>query len=212
MPSTTPLPPDLPPPVDRPRAAVFLDRDGTMIHETGYLSRIEDLRWFPYTADAIRLLHRAGFLVCVTTNQGGIGLGLYTEDTMQSLHRQMAATLEAAGARVDGWFHCPHHPSALVEALRVDCDCRKPKPGMIRQAAARFGVDLSASFVVGDKMADIGSAEQAGARGILVRTGYGEDTVRANGGAVPGAAYVAMDLMEATSWVLLHSGHPVDRA
>lgn len=211
MPSTTPLPPDFSHHADRRRAAVFLDRDGTMIHETGYLSRIEDLRWFPYTADAIRLLNRAGFLVCVTTNQGGIGLGLYTEATMESLHAEMTRTLVAAGARVDGWFHCPHHPSALIESLRVDCDCRKPKSGMIGQAVARFGIDASMSFVVGDKMADIGSAQHAGARGILVRTGYGEDTVRANGGAVPGAAYVAMDLMEATSWVLLESGHPRDR-
>ncbi len=182
-----------------------------MVHEAGYLSRIEDLRWFSYTADAVRLLNRAGFLVCVTTNQGGIGLGLYTEATMQSLHAAMTSTLEAAGARVDGWFHCPHHPSALIASLRVDCDCRKPKSGMIQQAVAQFGIDPSRSFVVGDKMADIGSAQHAGARGILVRTGHGDDTVRANGGVVPGAAHVAMDLMEATSWVLLQSGHPLDR-
>jgi D-glycero-D-manno-heptose 1,7-bisphosphate phosphatase len=187
------------------RPAAFLDRDGTMIHEAGYLGRLDDLRWFPWTADAVRLLNRAGFLVCVTTNQGGIGLGLYTEAFLHDLHARMAATLEAAGARIDGWFHCPHHPSAIVERLRVDCTCRKPQAGMIRQAADRFEIDLARSFVIGDKLADVGLAGNAGARGILVRTGYGDDVYRAHGGQVPGAAHVAADLMEATAWLLADS-------
>jgi D-glycero-D-manno-heptose 1,7-bisphosphate phosphatase len=184
------------------RPAVFLDRDGTMIHDAGYLSRIEDLRWFPWTSEAIRLLNRAGLLVCVTTNQSGVGLGLYTEAFVQRLHAEMAAALDAGGARVDGWFYCPHHPSAFVEAFRRDCDCRKPQPGMVRQAAERLGIDPSRSFVVGDKLADLGLAEQVGARGILVRTGNGEEVVRSHGGRVPGAACVAADLMAATAWVL----------
>ncbi len=187
------------------RPAVFLDRDGTMIHEAGYLGRLDDLRWFGWTADAIRLLNRAGFLVCVTTNQGGIGLGLYTETFLHELHARMAATLEQNGARVDGWFYCPHHPSAIIEDLRRECDCRKPRPGMIRQAAERFDIDLDASFVVGDKLADVGLASQAGARGILVRTGYGDDVVAAHRGDVPGAAYIAGDLMAAVAWLLADS-------
>jgi len=188
------------------RPAVFLDRDGTMIHETGYLGRVDDLKWFPWTIDAIRLLNRAGFLVCVTTNQGGIGLGLYTEAFLQDLHAMMAATLEANGASVDGWFYCPHHPSAIVDALRVECACRKPRPGMIQQASDRFAIDLSRSFVIGDKLADVRLAEHAGARGILVQTGYGDDVYRAHGGRVPGAAHVAADLMAAVAWVLADSG------
>ena len=188
--------------------AVFLDRDGTMIHEAGYLGRLDDLRWFPWTADAIRLLNRAGFLVCVTTNQGGIGLGLYTESFVQDLHARMAATLEASGARVDGWFYCPHHPSAVIDELRRDCDCRKPRAGMIRQAIDRFGIDPALSFVVGDKRADVGLAEQAGARGVLVRTGYGNDVVAAHGGHVTGAAHVAGDLMGAVAWLLSESRTP----
>jgi D-glycero-D-manno-heptose 1,7-bisphosphate phosphatase len=190
------------------RRAVFLDRDGTMIHEAGYLGRVEDVRWFPWTCDAIRLLNRAGFLVCVTTNQGGIGLGLYTEALMREVHAHMSATLDASGARVDGWFYCPHHPSAIVEALRLECDCRKPRAGMIEQAVERFGIDRRQSFVIGDKLADVGLAANAGARGVLVRTGYGEDVVRAYPAGVPGAAHVADDLMAATSWVLAESGHP----
>lgn len=179
-----------------------------MIHDVGYLSRLEDVRWFPWTIDAVRLLNRAGFLVCVTTNQGGVGLGFYPEDFVRQVHDEMAARLAASGGQVDGWFHCPHHPLALVESLRVECDCRKPRPGMIRQAAGRFEIDLSRSFVVGDKLADVEMAAGVNARGVLVRTGYGDAEVQRHGGAVPGAAYVAADLMDATAWILLHTGHP----
>jgi histidinol-phosphate phosphatase family protein len=184
------------------RAAVFLDRDGTMIHEANYLNRLEALRWFPWTTEAIRLLNRAGMLVCVTTNQGGIGLGFFTDAFVAELHAQMTATIEAAGAHVDGWFYCPHHPSATTEALRVTCDCRKPRTGMIAQAVERFGIDPARSYVVGDKHTDLEFARNAGARGVLVRTGYGEEVVRAYDGAVPDASCVAADLMAAVAWIL----------
>jgi D-glycero-D-manno-heptose 1,7-bisphosphate phosphatase len=184
------------------RPAVFLDRDGTMIHEAGYLSRIDDLRWFPWTVDAVRLLNRAGFFVFVVTNQGGVGLGLYPEATVHAIHDAMTSTLERGGARVDGWFYCPHHPEARIDALRIDCDCRKPKPGLVRQAAAAFDVDLPRSFVIGDKRSDVDLARGVGANGVLVRTGYGDDVVQAHAGVVPGAAHVAADLMAATAWLL----------
>jgi len=187
--------------------AVFLDRDGTMIEDGGYVGRLADVRWYPYTLDAVRLLNRAGFLVCVTTNQAGVARGYYTEGDVRALHGQMAAHLEAGGARIDGWFHCPHHPNADVPAYRVACACRKPEPGMIHQACERFAIDLSHSFVVGDKVLDVEAATRAGARGILVRTGYGADVVRAHGAAVPHAAFVADDLMAAVSWVLAGSDH-----
>lgn len=187
------------------RRAVFLDRDGTMIEDVGYLSRVEDVRWFPCTADVIRLLNREGFLVCVTTNQAGIARGFYTEATLEDIHARMAATLDASGARVDGWFYCPHHPEASVPRYRSACGCRKPAPGLIRQACERFDIDLAQSFVIGDKAADLGAARQAGARGILVRTGYGEALWRAHGDNVPDAAHVAMDLMAAASWVIVES-------
>lgn len=194
------------------RPAVFLDRDGTMIREAGYLARFDDLVWFSYTADAIRLLNRAGFLVCVTTNQGGVGLGLYPESFVHEVHAHMTATLSAAGAHVDGWFYCPHHPLAVSEAYRQTCECRKPKGGMVRQATDRFDIDLPRSFVVGDKTGDIGLATSVGARGILVRTGHGEDTLKACGGALPEAACIAADLMAATAWLLAESGHPREGA
>jgi D-glycero-D-manno-heptose 1,7-bisphosphate phosphatase len=186
--------------------AVFLDRDGTMVRDVGYLSRREDLHWLPYTIDAIRLLNRAGFLVFVITNQGGIALGFCTEAFVRETHDEMSAFIAAAGGRVDGWFFCPHHPLARDRGVRVECECRKPKTGMIRQASEQFAIDLARSFVVGDKIADVDLAAGIGARGILVRTGYGEAEVKRHNGDVPGAAYVAAELMDATTWILLESG------
>lgn len=190
------------------KPAVFLDRDGTLIHDVGYLSRVEDVQWFPWSIDAIRLLNRAGFLVCVTTNQGGIGLGFYDADLVRRVHAEMAATVDTAGAHIDGFFFCPHHPVAIVEALRVECDCRKPRPGMIRQAEQQFAIDLAHSFVVGDKIADIGLATSVGARGLLVKTGYGHAELERHGGDIPGAAFVAETVLEAASWILTTSGFP----
>ncbi|HXT71713.1 MAG TPA: HAD family hydrolase [Vicinamibacterales bacterium] len=194
------------------RPAVFLDRDGTMIQDVGYLSRREDLQWFSWTIDAIRLLNRAGFVVCVTTNQGGVGLGFYEEQFVKDLHREMSETIAAAGGRVDGWYYCPHYPTAVIDALRMDCDCRKPKPGMIHQATSDFAIDLERSYVVGDKIGDVGLAAAVGAKGVLVRTGFGELELRRRDGAVPGATHVAPTLAEAAAWILLDAGFPKERA
>jgi D-glycero-D-manno-heptose 1,7-bisphosphate phosphatase len=190
------------------RPAVFLDRDGTMVHDVGYLSRLEDLQWFPWTIEAVRLLHRAGFLLCVTTNQSGIALGFCTDAFVRRVHDEMSAAIDAAGGKIDGWFYCPHHPQAAIDALRVECDCRKPRPGMIRQAQTLFDIDLSRSFVIGDKLADVGLAEAVGARGILVRTGYGESELVRHDGRIAGTAHVAADLLGAASWILAETGHP----
>ncbi len=184
------------------KRAVFLDRDGTMVQDAGYLDRRENLRWFPWTIDAIRLLNRAGYLVCVTTNQGGIGKGLYPEAFVQETHREMAETLTRSGGRVDGWYYCPHHPQAVIESLRLDCACRKPKAGMVEQAVRDLAIDPRRSFVVGDKFADLGMGKAAGAVSILVRTGEGASELARHGGEAPDAACVAADLMEATSWIL----------
>ena len=188
--------------------AVFLDRDGTMIRDVGYLSRLEDIEWFPWSIDAIRLLNRAGFAVCVTTNQGGIGMGYYDEGFVRKTHAEMAAAVTAAGGHIHGWFFCPHHPLATDERLRVDCDCRKPKPGMIRQAEASLSIDVTRSFVVGDKQADVAAGNSAGAQSILVKTGYGSSELQRLGGTMPGAAFVAETLAEAASWILETSGFP----
>ena len=187
---------------------MFLDRDGTLIHDVGYLSRVEDVQWFPSAIEAVRLLNRAGFLVCVTTNQGGIGLGFYDEALVRRVHDMLSADLARAGARVDGYYFCPHHPRAIREDLRLDCECRKPKPGMIRQAQADLGIDLTRSFVVGDKPADVGLAASVGATGLLVKTGHGQTELHRHGGRMPGAAFIADTVFEAVSWILTSAGFP----
>ena len=181
--------------------AVFLDRDGVLLHDLGYLARREDLRWYPYATEAVRLLNRAGFLVFVTTNQGGVGLGYYSEAFVRETHAEMARRLESGGARVDGWFFCPHHPRAITDALRIDCACRKPAPGMVQAAADAHAIDLRRSFVVGDKATDMGLARAVGARGVFVLTGQGQAELARAGGTMP-SAWTAPDLMAAAAWIL----------
>lgn len=166
-----------------PRPAVFLDRDGTLNEDVGYLSALSHLTIYPWAIDAVRLLNRAGYVVAVVTNQGGIGRKMIAPEFVPVLHAEMARRFAAGGARIDGWYSCPHHPDALIEALRVDCACRKPKPGLPQQAARELGIDLARSWVVGDKWLDVQLAGAIGGRGVLVRTGWGrlEEAVRPPG-------------------------------
>jgi len=168
------------------RPAVFLDRDGTINEDVGYLSELAHLTLYPWAIDAVRLLKRAGYLVVMVTNQGGIGRRMIRPEFPAELHAVIDRRLAAAGAAVDGWYLCPHHPEALVEDLRAECRCRKPAPGMALDAAQDLGIDLTRSWVIGDKWIDVQLAERVGGRGILVRTGWGmlEEAVRPEGQAV----------------------------
>jgi D-glycero-D-manno-heptose 1,7-bisphosphate phosphatase len=182
------------------RRAVFLDRDGTMIEERGYLNRLDLVSPFPFTAGAIGRLRRAGLAVVVITNQAGIARGLFDETFVRSVHAHLN-TLLPPDAIPDAYYFCPHHPEGVVEAYRVTCRCRKPAPGLVEQAAADLDLDVARSFVVGDKWLDVGLANQAGARGILVRTGYGADTADA---PPPGmrAERVVATLSEAADYII----------
>ncbi len=183
------------------RRAVFLDRDGTLIEESGYLDRLERLVFFPYTVDAVRVLNRAGFAVVVVTNQAGIARGIVQESFVGEAHRHISARLEAGGARIDGFYYCPHYPTGVVEVYRTSCDCRKPEPGMFRRAAAELDLDLAGSFVVGDKWHDLQAGQAVGARGVLVRTGWGwKDEAAPKPGV--GADAIVDNLMEAAAWIL----------
>lgn len=168
------------------RPAVFLDRDGTLNEDVGYLSAIAHLTLYPWAIDAVRLLNRAGYPVVVVTNQGGIGRRMIAPEFVGEVHGEIARRLAAGGAHVDGWYHCPHHPEALIEALRVDCACRKPNPGMALDAARDLGLDLARSWVIGDKWLDVQLAQRIGGRGVLVRTGWGriEEPLRPAGQVV----------------------------
>jgi D-glycero-D-manno-heptose 1,7-bisphosphate phosphatase len=173
-----------------------------MIEEAGYLSSLDAVKWYPGTKDSIRLLNRAGFLVCVITNQGGIGLGLFDDAFVQMVHTTLDAELVASGAHVDGWYYCPHHPNATIPELKSPCACRKPGRAMIDAACREHGIDLARSWVICDKDVDVQMAAAVGARGILVQTGYGARHLEKLGQALPDGTLVARDLTEAVAEVL----------
>jgi len=181
--------------------AVFLDRDGTIMDDPGFVHRVEDVAIYPWSADALRLLRRGGFAIIVVTNQSGVARGLYPESAVHAVHAHLADALARGGASVDGWYHCPHHVDAVDAAYRVDCDCRKPKPGMLTRAAAEHGLDLARSVVVGDRWSDVGLARAVGAAAIMVETGAGARQARR---PVDGlrADVVLPSLAEAASWIL----------
>jgi len=148
------------------RRAVFLDRDGTICEEMGYVNHIDRLRIFPDAAEAIRRLNEAQIPVVVITNQSGIARGIFPESLVHQIHKKMIAQLASGGAWIDAIYFCPHKKDDA-------CVCRKPNPGLLERAAREHGLDLPASWVVGDRYADVEMAHRAGARGILVMTGYG---------------------------------------
>lgn len=181
--------------------AVFLDRDGTLLEDVGYLDRLERLALFPWSIDAVRLLNRAGFRVVIVTNQAGVARGIIQESFVQEAHRFIGQKMAAGAARVDAYYYCPHLADAPLEAYRKSCDCRKPGPGMLQQAARDLGIDLASSFAVGDRWHDVQAGSAAGSRGILVRTGYGRtEEGRPRKDVHPAA--VADNLIEAVSWIL----------
>ena len=183
------------------RPAAFLDRDGTVIEEEGYLNRLERVAFFPWTVDAIRVLNQAGVLVVLVTNQAGVSRGYFDETFVRETHEFINGRLREGGAWIDAFYFCPHHPDGRVAEFMRTCDCRKPQPGMIRQAARDLEIDLAASVVVGDRWLDIELARAAGTKAVLVRTGYGHDEERRPEETVT-ADYVADNLMDASSWIL----------
>lgn len=150
------------------RPALFLDRDGVLNEDHGYVHAWKDFAWIPGAIEAVAAFNRAGWLVLVVTNQSGIGRGYYTEADMHALHARMSEDLAAQGAKVDAFYYCPQHPDATVEAYRhPDPPDRKPNPGMILRALAQWPVDRARSVMVGDKPHDVEAATRAGIRGLL---------------------------------------------
>src|SRR6185503_16606407 len=183
------------------RTAVFLDRDGTLVEEAGYLDRLERLVFFPYSIDAVRSLNRANLTVVIVTNQAGVARGIFKEAFVAEAHQHITGRLSAGGARVDGFYYCSHHPEAAIEQYRKSCDCRKPQPGLLRQAAHELDHALDRSFVVGDRWHDLEAGQRVGARGVLVRTGYGKTEEASPKAHVTPSAIVG-NVMEAVSWIL----------
>jgi len=178
------------------RSAVFLDRDGTINVEKHFLHRIQDWEWTPSAIEAIRTFNRRGFQVIVVSNQAGIARGLFTTSAVHKLHYGINTLLAQQGARIDDFYFCPHHPDF---GSKRRCFCRKPSPGLIYKAQKEHGLDLSRSYLIGDKAIDVQMGQTAGVQPILVLTGYGRKEKTKISHCVP----VVKNLYYAMKWVLM---------
>jgi D-glycero-D-manno-heptose 1,7-bisphosphate phosphatase len=163
------------------RPAIFIDRDGTLSHEVGYVNHLSRFRPYPWAVEAVKLINGSGYLAVVATNQAGVARGYFPESLVREVHASLQATMAGGGAKLDGIYYCPHHPSVGEPPYRQDCDCRKPRPGLLKRAEAELGADLSRSWVIGDRHGDLELAFRAGARGALVRSGYGRGELEHHG-------------------------------
>ena len=187
-------------------AAVFLDRDGTINEEVGYMNHLDRFALIPQAGQAIRLLNQNGLKTVVITNQSGVARGYFPESLVHRVHDKMQGLLKKEGAHLDGIYYCPHHPEMGKPPYRQKCRCRKPDTGLIEEAVKDLEIDCSKSYVIGDRGLDIEIAQRIGAKGILVLTGYGKgewEYFRDQWLAEPD--HVARDLYEAAQWIL-HGG------
>lgn len=183
----------------RGRRAVFLDRDGTINEEVGYLHDPAQVRLTPGAGPALARLNAAGLFVAVVSNQSGLARGYFGEAEVAAVTAEVARQLAAHAARVDAWYHCPHLPEGEVAHLAIRCDCRKPGTGMLERAAAEHGLWLGGSFMVGDRLGDVACGNRAGAASILVRTGH-DDGPPTEPDQRPD--HHADDLAGAVAWIL----------
>jgi len=182
---------------------VFIDRDGTLTEEVGYVNHPKRLRLLPRSAEAIRRLNVADVAAVVVTNQSGVARGYFSEDVLHAVNAELVAQLKQAEAHLDGVYVCPHHPTEGAPPFRRRCDCRKPRPGLLRRAATELGLDLASSAVVGDKPSDMAVARAVGARSVLVLTGYGlGEWVHRRDRFPIVPDHVAEDLLDAVNWIL----------
>ena len=188
------------------KKAVFLDRDGTVNEEVGYLTDIDKLRLIPDAGAAIRKLNEAGFLVVLVTNQAGVARGYFPESLVAEAHARLDELLQAEGARLDAVYYCPHHPTAGTSSYTRACDCRKPGTGLIDQASRDLPIDVKHSYMVGDKWSDVELGQRAGTAAVLVRSGYAADdpgNVRPQHVVEP--EFIAHDIAEAADWIIADS-------
>lgn len=153
---------------------IFIDRDGTINKEAGYINHVDNFELYPFAAQAIRLLNEHNFLVVVITNQAGVARGYFPESLLKDVHGKMTNELEAQGAHIDGLYYCPHHPASKDPKLAIECNCRKPAPGMIEQAIKELPVDTDHMIMIGDKFSDIEFGHNCNCKTIMVKTGYGK--------------------------------------
>ena len=185
------------------RPAIFFDRDGTLSYEIGYVNHLSRFRLLPYAVDAVRLVNASGRLAVLVTNQAGVARDYFPESLIHEVHAHVRAAMDAGDARLDGIYVCVHHPSVGAPPYRQDCDCRKPRPGLLRQAEKELGADLARSWVIGDRHGDLAVAWAAGARAALVKTGYGLGELAWHAAQWPRAPdLVAENVLEAVERIL----------
>jgi heptosyltransferase-2 len=183
--------------------AVFLDRDGTINEEVGYLSCVQDLKLIPGAAESVRLLNQHGLKAVIISNQSGVARGFLSESRVEEIHGRLAGLLEEKGAYLDGIYFCPHHPEIGEAPYRALCDCRKPKAGMLRKAARDLNLDLLGSYVIGDHLSDVALGKNVGMKSILVQTGHGRgqsEQISPNVGPHPDL--ISGDVYQAVQWIL----------
>lgn len=175
------------------KPAVFLDRDGVLTEEKGYVASVKELQIFPYAAECVRQIHKKGYHAIVVTNQSGVARGLFTEGALQEMNRWL---MEQTG--VDAVYYCPHHPEGLMAGYRKPCSCRKPGTGMFEAACRDFNIDMQKSYMVGDRASDILAGENAGVRTVLLESGYG--TAKLEEDVIPD--YIFYDLSDMVQMLL----------
>jgi D-glycero-D-manno-heptose 1,7-bisphosphate phosphatase len=185
------------------RPAVFIDRDGTINEQMGYVNHPSRFVILPGVAEAFRTLNNNGYLAIIVSNQSGVARGYFPIELLHNLHSLMKETLLKEGAMVDGIFFCPHYPKGSVPEYSIDCDCRKPKNGLIKQACEQFDIDLSRSYMIGDHYTDMELAARSNLKGILVKTGYGAGVIEYN---LPSMSvkpwHIANDLLDAVNLII----------
>ena len=189
-------------PIIKFEGAVFLDRDGTIIKEVDYLSRLQDVELLSQAGEAIARLNRRQIPVILISNQSGVARGKFSESFVAETHHYLQEMLARKKAHLDDFFFCPHHPEAGIAPYRKVCDCRKPAPGLLHEAAERHRLDLSKSYVIGDKLIDVELALRVGGKGILVETGYGKSEKEKIGEGQIIPNFIAANLYNAVSWIL----------
>lgn len=184
------------------KIAVFIDRDGTISEEIGYVNHPERFKLLPRSGQAIRMINEMGLKAVVVTNQAGVARGYFPEWMIQKVHDKMEGLLEKEGARLDAIYYCPHHPKAGEPPYRADCECRKPRTGMIDSAAKDLNIDVKKSYMIGDKITDVEFAHRVGAKGIFVKTGYGRGELELYGDTwTTTPDFIAEDLLDAVIWI-----------
>jgi D-glycero-D-manno-heptose 1,7-bisphosphate phosphatase len=189
------------------RPAIFLDRDGTLSHEVGYVNHVSRFALLPYAVEAVRLVNASGRLAVLVTNQAGVARGYFPESVIDEVHARVRAAMESGGARLDAIYVCTHHPTAGHPPYRQDCQCRKPRPGLLRRAETELGADLARSWMIGDRHGDLAVAWAVGARAALVKTGYGLGELAWHAASWPRAPdLVAENVLEAVDRILRLDG------